>query len=151
MGNICRSPTAHGVFEHLVQRQNLQHSIKVDSAGTHAYHVGEAPDGRAQETARVRGFDISSLRARKIHADDFKNYDYILAMDNDNYGLLDQACPMEYKDKLFMFLSFAPQQAITEVPDPYYGGDKGFEQVFDLVEIASKGLLEHIKQNYKAP
>ena len=148
MGNICRSPTAHGVFEHLVNVENLSEQIEVDSAGTHAYHVGEAPDRRAQEIARKRGFDLGHLRARRVMDNDFAYYDYVLAMDNDNFEILAQACPAEYKNKLTLFLDFAKDYPLTEVPDPYYGGIRGFENVFDMVEVASKGLLENIKLNY---
>ncbi|MCU7835333.1 MAG: low molecular weight phosphotyrosine protein phosphatase [gamma proteobacterium symbiont of Taylorina sp.] len=148
MGNICRSPTAHGVFEYLVNEENLSQQIEIDSAGTHAYHVGNPPDTRAQETAKNRGFDLSHLRARQVDANDFSYYDYILAMDNDNYELLVQACPVEYKSKIKLFLEFAENYPLSEVPDPYYGGHKGFENVFDMVEVASKGLLEEIKKNY---
>lgn len=148
MGNICRSPTAHGVFQHLVDIEDLSVQLEVDSAGTHAYHVGEPPDGRAQETARNRGFDLGHLRARKVVDKDFSYYDYILAMDNDNYDILNQACPAEYKNKLTLFLDFAKDYPLSEVPDPYYGGIKGFENVFDMVDVASIGLLEDIKLNY---
>jgi len=146
MGNICRSPTAHGVFENMVKTENLSQQIEIDSAGTHAYHVGEPPDRRAQQTANNRGFDLSHLRARKVTDNDFSYYDYILAMDNDNYEILDQVCPAEYKCKLKLFLDYAADYPLSEVPDPYYGGTKGFENVFDMVELASKGLLADIKK-----
>lgn len=147
MGNICRSPTAHGVFEQMVNNAKLSHLIEIDSAGTHAYHVGESPDKRAQETARSRGIDLAYIQARKVDENDFEYYDYILAMDSDNYAILEQSCPQQYKDKLNLFLDFAPEHPLNEVPDPYYGGIKGFENVFDMVDAASKGLLENIKSH----
>jgi len=146
MGNICRSPTAHGVFEDIVEKQGLSHLIEVDSAGTHAYHIGEEPDQRSQQTAQQRGVKLDHLRARKAIADDFEIFDYVLAMDNDNLYSLTQICPDQHMDKLKLFLDFAPQlKPIREVPDPYYGGSRGFENVFDLIEQASQGLLLDIK------
>lgn len=149
MGNICRSPTAEGVFRHIVQQNNLTHMIVTDSAGTHAYHVGEPADRRAQQTARNRGIDIADLRARKVSSEDFKNFDYILAMDSDNYQILENICPAGYEDRLKMFLEFTSEFKESEVPDPYYGGDSGFEHVFDLVDSASRGLLAHITERFK--
>ena len=146
MGNICRSPTAHGVFRELVREEGLEDRIAIDSAGTHAYHVGNPPDQRAQATARSRGIDLSDLRARQVTADDFWDYDYILAMDQDNYAILRSQCPAEARQRLHMFLDFAPEQGVREVPDPYYGGAQGFDHVFDLVEAASRGLLADIRR-----
>jgi protein-tyrosine phosphatase len=148
MGNICRSPTAHGVFRDLVKQRNLHTSIEIDSAGTHAYHVGESPDRRAQSTATLRGIDLSDLRARPVSSKDFEIYDYILAMDEDNYTALMSLCPEHAKDKVHLFLSYAPHLNRREVPDPYYGGQKGFENVFDMIDHAAKGLLEDIEQRY---
>ena len=148
MGNICRSPTAHGVFRALVQERNLQNVIEIDSAGTHAYHVGEPPDRRAQSTASQRGVDLSDLRARSVKPGDFESFDYILAMDEANYGSLMEECPDESKDKVHLFLSFAPHLNRREVPDPYYGGITGFESVFDMIDHAAKGLLQDIEQRY---
>lgn len=146
MGNICRSPTAHGVFQRLVEQTGLHQHIEIDSAGTHAYHIGNPPDSRAQAAALRRGIDLSLQRARRIAADDFKRFDYILAMDQDNLSLLRTACPPQHVHKLSLFLEYAPELKIQEVPDPYYGGATGFEQVLDLVEIASEGLLRHLRQ-----
>lgn len=148
MGNICRSPTAHGVFRALVNERNLQSIIEIDSAGTHAYHVGEPPDHRAQNTATQRGIDLSDLRARSVNSLDFETFDYILAMDEANYRSLMEQCPDVAKDKVHLFLSFAPQLNKRDVPDPYYGGTKGFEYVFDMIDHAAKGLLEEIDQRY---
>jgi len=146
MGNICRSPTAHGVFRELVRNEGLGDLIAIDSAGTHAYHVGKPPDERAQATARSRGFDLSDLRARQVRPEDFIEYDYVLAMDDENYVTLEAQCPSEHLNRLRMFLEFAPEEGVREVPDPYYGGAKGFEYVFDLVDAASRGLLQDIKR-----
>ncbi len=150
MGNICRSPTAQGVFRKLVREEGLGHWIEIDSAGTHAYHLGESPDPRAQQTARARGIDLSDLRARQIEPGDFQRFDYILAMDRDNYAYLHRLCPQGLETKVQLLMDFAPQLGIREVPDPYYGGQRGFEQVFDLIEQAARGLLDDIKQRYLA-
>jgi protein-tyrosine phosphatase len=145
MGNICRSPTAQGIFRDLVEKEGLSHCITTDSAGTIAFHQGYPPDRRAMETASKRGLDLSDLRARQSRADDFLEFDYVLAMDSENYQDLLEICPDGYEHKLHMFMSFAPNLQISEVPDPYYGGVKGFERVFDMVEEASRGLLNRIK------
>ncbi|MBK1717134.1 low molecular weight protein-tyrosine-phosphatase [Thiocystis violacea] len=148
MGNICRSPTAHGVFRKLVMDEGLPHVIEIDSAGTHAYHVGEPPDRRARETARERGVDIGDLRARRARPEDFLLFDYVIAMDEDNYASLAGICPTGMEDKLRLFMEFAPDLGIREVPDPYYGGQGGFERVFDMVESATRGLLADIRSRY---
>ena len=146
MGNICRSPTAEGVFTKLVENRNLLKRFQIDSAGTHAYHVGDAPDLRAQKAARNREVELKHLRARKFTRGDFEDFDYILAMDNDNYSILIDACPDEYKSKIRLMLDFAPHLNVREVPDPYYGGSYGFERVLDLVEAASEGFLDELKK-----
>jgi len=148
LGNICRSPTAEGVFRHLLREEGLDEQVLTDSAGTHAYHVGEQPDRRAQATARSRGIDLSDLRARKALAEDFERFDYVLAMDSENYHNLSNICPPQHEEKLKMFLEFAPHLNRSDVPDPYYGGPQGFDQVFDMVEQASRGLLEDIRQRF---
>lgn len=148
MGNICRSPTAHGVFRALVEREGLAHAIEIDSAGTHAYHVGNAPDKRAQATARARGIDLSDLIARRVAEEDFAAFDYLLAMDQENFIALSEICPGEHIEKIHMFMDFAPDMRTREVPDPYYGGASGFERVLDLVEAASLGLLEEIRRRH---
>lgn len=149
MGNICRSPTAEGVFRRLVEQQGLAGQIIVDSAGTHDYHIGDAPDARSQAAAAHRGYDLSDLRARQVMRDDFSTFDYVLAMDEANLGLLQQQCPDDCRKRLKLFLEFADDGALREVPDPYYGGAQGFEQVLDLVEQAAQGLLRDINKNYK--
>ena len=146
MGNICRSPTAEGVFRHKVEQNNLQEQISIDSAGTHAYHVGNPPDQRAQDAALKRDIDLSQQRARRVSADDFSEFDYIIAMDESNLDDLLSICPTGYEDRLHLFLAFSDSEN-REVPDPYYGQGRGFEIVLNLVEDASEGLLEHIRKN----
>ena len=148
LGNICRSPTAHGVFRNLVEQEGLSEHIHIDSAGTHAYHVGEPPDARAQSTALNRGINMSDLRARRAIENDFEYYDYILAMDRENYSNLEKLSPPDRLDRLMLFMDFAPGIGEDEVPDPYYGGAKGFERVFDMIEIASHGLLDDIRKRH---
>jgi protein-tyrosine phosphatase len=148
MGNICRSPTAHGVFRHLVAEAGLAPAIEIDSAGTHGYHVGEPPDERATRTALERGVEIADLRARRAEPDDFVRYDYVLAMDQDNYHSLSRICPRGMERKLSLLLDFAPELRRREVPDPYYGGQQGFDQVFDMVETAARGLLADIVRRH---
>jgi len=146
MGNICRSPTAEGVFTDLVAKRNLTDYFKIDSAGTHAYHIGDAPDLRAQKAARDRGVELKHLRARKVVVGDFEEFDHILVMDDENYQVIDEACPAEFKHKLRHFLDYAPHINTREVPDPYYGGSYGFERVLDMAEAASEGLLAALQQ-----
>ena len=141
LGNICRSPTAEAVFRDLVQRQAAQLAIEVDSAGTHAYHAGSAPDERAISAARRRGIDMSRLRARKVEAADFERFDLVLAMDEQNLQRLRQLAPATHRDRVRLFLDYAPQLERRDVPDPYYGDATGFEEVLDLVEEAARGLL----------
>ena len=148
MGNICRSPTAEGVFGHMVHQHGLSEHVLTDSAGTHAYHIGEPPDRRSQQAALKRQIDLSPIRARKVEAGDFGKFDYILAMDLNNYRDLEQMASDDHKDKLSLFLDFAPQTDTREVPDPYYGGPTGFENVLDLIEMASQGLLTHIRSRH---
>ncbi len=144
MGNICRSPTAEGVFAKLLKDRQLEEVFLIDSAGTHAFHVGEQPDLRSQEAALERNIDIAHLRARKVIMGDFEDFDYLLAMDEDNYLTLMNACPEHYQYKIKYFLDYAPHLSVREVPDPYYGGRFGFQKVLDLIEAASEGFLESI-------
>lgn len=146
MGNICRSPTAHGVFRQKVIDQGLAHWLQVDSAGTHNYHPGSPPDERSQSHAAKRGYDLSDLRAHQIRDVDFEKNDLILAMDLENLALLQDACPPEHQHKVRRLTEFCLQQESQVVPDPYYGGKNGFETVLDLVEDACEGLLQHLKQ-----
>lgn len=149
MGNICRSPLAHGLFEELVEKEGLSDLIVVDSAGTHAYHVGEAPDPRSQQTARRHGIELSHQRARRVAYPDFEEFDYILAMDRDNYSILVSSAPEEHHPKIRLFLEFAPERDEEEVPDPYYGGPDGFDRVYDMVEAAAIGLLRDIRNRHQ--
>jgi protein-tyrosine phosphatase len=145
LGNICRSPTAEGVFRARVARAGLARVIATDSAGTHDYHVGDPPDPRAKAAARRRGVDISDLRGRQVVREDFARFDYLLAMDRSNLRHLARLCPKGAESRLRLFLEFAPGAGIDEVPDPYYGGADGFEHVLDLAEAAAEGLLAHIR------
>lgn len=146
LGNICRSPTAEGVFRHLVQNENLDGQIAIDSAGTHAYHTGEAPDPRAQAAAARRGIDLRAIRGRQATCEDFHEFDYILAMDRDNYEYLHAMCSQSYKHKIRLFMEFAPDYPQDEVPDPYFGGVSGFDRVLDMIEDAAAGLLVEIRR-----
>ena len=141
LGNICRSPTAEAVFRDLVQREAPGLTIDADSAGTHAYHIGSAPDARSVAAALRRGIDMSRLQARLVEAADFERFDLLLAMDEQNYRHLVRMAPPEYRERVRLLLEFAPEQGRREVPDPYYGGATGFEDVLDLVEEAARGLL----------
>ena len=138
-GNICRSPTAEGVLRFLLEKNALQGRIEVDSAGTHDYHAGEAPDRRAVAHARKRGYDISGLRARQVGAEDFEKFDLLLAMDRGHLRILERMCPPEKRHKLRLFA------AGQEVPDPYYGGAEHFEQALDLIEQAARRLLDELR------
>jgi len=148
LGNICRSPTAEGVFRGLLKKEGLDEQISVDSAGTGNWHVGSPPDRRAQAAAKDRGIDLSGQRARQATKDDFNRFDYIIAMDSDNHDDLSRLCPPGDKKKLHLFLDFAPELGRSDVPDPYYGADGGFEGVLDMIEAASQGLLADIRENY---
>ena len=145
LGNICRSPTAHGVFEAQVHADNLQDRVVTDSCGTGDWHVGNPPDPRAMAAAKQRGYDLSSLRARQLSASDFEQFDYILAMDKQNLADLEGMKPDSYAGHLGLFLEFSADATITEVPDPYYTGADGFTDVLALVESASAGLLKAIR------
>ncbi len=150
MGNICRSPTAEGVFQHKVAQANLEGEISIDSAGTHAYHVGNPPDGRAQGAALKRDVDLSGQRARRVSAGDFLEFHYVIAMDESNKDDLLSICPASYEDRVHLFLDFAECNE-KEVPDPYYGQGRGFEIVLNLIEEASDGLLKHLDINASLP
>jgi protein-tyrosine phosphatase len=146
MGNICRSPIAQGVFEAVARREGLEDEIFVDSAGTGHWHVGSPPDERAQRSASLRGLDLSAQRARQISRDDCDDFDYILTMDEDNYRMVSSLC--RGSAVVRPFLDFATNSPEREVPDPYYGGPDGFEHVLDLVEEASEGLLDDIRERH---
>ena len=145
MGNICRSPTAHAVLRHKLREAGLEELVVVDSAGTHAYHVGEPPDQRSMKHAKRRGYDLSDLRARRVADTDFEHFDLVLAMDWDNCKALEEQCPPAHRAKLRRLTEFARRHASPVVPDPYYSGADGFEHVLDLVEDACEGLVAHLK------
>ncbi|NOX77087.1 MAG: low molecular weight phosphotyrosine protein phosphatase [Gammaproteobacteria bacterium] len=148
MGNICRSPSAEGVFAKLVVDAGLEQNIGVDSAGTHAHHTGEPPDQRSQRCAEKRGVRLDDLKARRVGTEDFERFDYVLAMDRDNLSGLEKLCPPGSPTLPHLFLSYAPGLENDEVPDPYYGGAMGFERVLDMIEEASRGLLQDIQLRY---
>lgn len=145
-GNICRSPTAEGVFRALVRQAGLEHRITADSAGTHSYHVGEPPDQRSQRAARSRGVDLSGLRARPVTRGDFAAFDCILAMDRGHLAELRRLMPHNSTATVALFLDYAPGHAGRDVPDPYYGGAEGFTEVLDLCEAGAAGLLAAIRR-----
>lgn len=145
MGNICRSPTAEVVTSKLLINNRLESIIKVDSACTHSYHIGEPPDPRTREAAMKRGIDLSGLRARKVVPEDFERFDLLLAMDHDNLALLKRGARPEHHAKLGLFMSYASRFDTDEVPDPYYGGEQGFELVLDMAEDAAHGLIEALQ------
>lgn len=146
MGNICRSPTAEGVLRQFIKINNLGDVVEVDSAGTHGYHVGEAPDSRTQRAAAIRGYNLSQLRARKVARQDLDYFDLILAMDKSNLDNLQRISTPEQQTKLGLFMDYAKNFDDNEVPDPYYGLGHGFDLVLDMVEDASNGLIQEIKQ-----
>ncbi|MCC7058736.1 MAG: low molecular weight phosphotyrosine protein phosphatase [Burkholderiaceae bacterium] len=146
MGNICRSPMADGVFRHLVRQAGLDEVVRVASAGTHAFHLGEAPDKRAQAAVIRRGYDIAEVRASRVREKDFDDFDMILAMDWDNLAQLQQLAPKNSHHKLQLLMRFATEHESATIPDPYYGNTQGFEQVLDYIEDACNGLLELAKR-----
>ena len=150
MGNICRSPTAEAVFRACVENAGLSGQIRIDSAGTHDYHIGDPPDTRAMRAARQRGYDMSALRGRQVGMEDFARFDYVLAMDRNNLAILQRLRPSDAAGHLGLFLEFASRHSQREVPDPYYGGADGFERVLDMVEDAAEGLLQHIRKQFLA-
>jgi len=151
LGNICRSPTAEGVFRKLHRELVPQLALHIDSAGTHAYHIGEAPDPRSQAAARLRGVDIGTHRCRQVEIEDFRRFDYVLAMDRENLARLQQLRPKDGKAELKLLLEYAVDIKANEVPDPYYGSRGGFEEVLDLVELGGRGLMAEILKRQKDP
>ncbi|MEW6119215.1 MAG: low molecular weight protein-tyrosine-phosphatase [Pseudomonadota bacterium] len=147
MGNICRSPMAEGMFRKAVRDAGLEAHVEIDSAGTHAYHIGSPPDPRAQQAIRQRGVDISNLRGRKVDEADFERFDYILAMDGDNVDRLMRRAPARHHGKIRRLLSFSRKYPNLDVVDPYYGGPQGFEENLDMIEDAVKGLISDINAN----
>jgi protein-tyrosine phosphatase len=148
MGNICRSPTAEGVFYHLVRTHGLEDVIRVDSAGTHAYHVGERPDPRACASALEKDYDISFSRARKVRDEDFEEFDYILPMDKANLSFLQVKAPLLHRDKIELFLNYHPDKSGEEVPDPFYRDSDLFDGVFKMVEEGCWNLLKVMRKRH---
>lgn len=148
MGNICRSPSAEGVFRDKVSAAGLSDRIYIDSAGTHAYHVGNPPDPRSQDAAIKRDYNLSSQRARKVDVSDFDDFDYVIAMDMSNQDDLQAICPTGLENKIHLFLKFSDNSNVKEVPDPYYGAGNGFEIVLDLIEDAADGLIAHLQKHH---
>ena len=143
-GNICRSPTADGVARQMIARLGLEGEIAVDSAGTTGYHAGERPDPRACAAAQKRGYDLRKLRARRLEERDFERFDLLLAMDEGHLEIMQGKCPPEYLHKVQRFMDYARRHDAREVPDPYYGGERGFDVVLDMIEDAVSGLLERL-------
>lgn len=151
MGNICRSPSAEAVFHYNIQTSGLKDYVEVASSGTHDYHVGGPADARSHQAALGRGIDMTSHRAQHFKKEHFEQYDYILVMDRSNYDHVMRMCPNGFQDKVHYFLDFAPQLKVKEVPDPYHGGPEGFENVLDLIEAASAGLMSEIRDRFVDP
>lgn len=145
LGNICRSPTAEGVMRRQVQEAGLAETVAIDSAGTGNWHLGEAPDARAQQAAKARGYDLSALRARQIEAVDFERFDLVLAMDAANLAELHKRCPPQHREKVRLLMEFASDPSARDIADPYFGGAQGFEQVLDQCENACRGLLGSLR------
>lgn len=148
LGNICRSPTAEGVFRDLVRREGLHDHIGTDSCGTGGWHVGNPPDSRAVAESERRGIRLDDLRARQVRERDFGDFQYLLAMDRRNLASLQGMAPKPHLNKVHLMMDFAPELGISEVPDPYYGGPDGFRDVFDMIDAASKGLLDDIRTKH---
>lgn len=145
-GNICRSPTAEGVFRKLAADSGMSEAVLADSAGTHGYHVGEPPDSRAQSAAADRGYDLSGLRARRVERADFERFDLIVAMDQGHLAILSRMAGAAAAHKLKLMMSYASRFSAKDVPDPYYGGPQDFEQVLDMLEDGARGLLDSVRR-----
>lgn len=150
-GNICRSPTAEGIFRRMLEEAGFGHQVVVDSAGTGDWHVGEPPDTRAQKAAWARGVDLADLRARQVADADYANFDLILAMDRGHLRDLERTRPDDAMSKISLFLDYAPELGVSDLPDPYFGDDAGFETVLDMIETAGRGLLADIRDGRKVP
>jgi protein-tyrosine phosphatase len=146
LGNICRSPTAEGVFLHVLKQEAPDLKVSVDSAGTAGYHIGSPPDPRTQRHALSRGIDLSGLRARQLAPEDYRSFDFVLAMDADNLAAMNARRPRGATARLQLFMDYAPELGEPEVPDPYYGGASDFERVLDLTHAASRGLIRALQQ-----
>ena len=149
MGNICRSPTAHGIFQSFITNHGLEHDVYVDSAGTHAYHEGKKPDIRAGNLAKLRGYNFDYIRARKVTEGDFEKFDYLIAMDQQNKEELRAKCPPEFQEKIQLLLDYHDEERGGEVPDPYYRDLNAFKVVFNLSEVACKNLLFYLREKHR--
>ncbi len=149
LGNICRSPMAEGLFRRELERRAIDHLVEVDSAGTGDWHVGEPPDPRARRAISKRGVDISHLRGRQVSVQDLEAFDLILAMDAENLSDLLALADERQMQRIRLFLDFAPEAGVREVPDPYFGEEDGFETVLDLLEAAAKGLADHVEEELR--
>ena len=147
-GNICRSPTADGVLRHKLAEAGLEGRVEVDSVGTMDYHAGDPPDARAIQQARLRGYDLSALRARRLRRADFEDFDLILCMDRGHLDTLGRLCPDDRRDRLRLFMDFAPEGSPAEVPDPYYGELADYDYALDLIEPGVAGLIEALQRDY---
>jgi len=147
MGNICRSPSAEGILKNKVKTESIDKEFFIDSCGTHGYHEGQGPDSRSIEVALARGIDIRDQISRKIKTKDFEFFDFILVMDSNNLEFLKNISDPIYHHKILLFLEFSQGSDYIEVPDPYYGGDSGFELVLDLLDEAAEGLINHLVNN----
>lgn len=147
-GNICRSPTAESVFAHQVKQAGLGDQVEADSAGTIGYHEGAPPDPRSQRAAEDRGYHMTGMQARLLRRGDFADFDLLLAMAREHERHMRSMSPPEHAGKVEMFLRYAPELDLRDVPDPYYGGERGFDDVLDMIEAASAGLLDHVRQTY---
>ncbi|MEX2016841.1 MAG: low molecular weight protein-tyrosine-phosphatase [Candidatus Hydrogenedentales bacterium] len=148
LGNICRSPTAEGIFRRLLKERGYENDVHIDSSGTSNYHLGEPPDSRAIAKASKCGIDIANLRGRQVTSRDFEQFDYILAMDAENLRDLLQRCPPRHRDRVRLLMEFAPHLNVGAVPDPYFGGEDGFDHVYELIEAASEGLLRVLERDH---
>ena len=146
LGNICRSPTAQAIFEKRIVEHGLEGIFKIDSCGTGSWHIGKMPDSRAIEAAEKRGYSLNHIRARKMQIQDFDDFDYFIAMDRENLKEIERLCPEKFRGNVVLFSSFIKNSKLVDVPDPYYGGERGFDEVIDMIELGASGFFEkHIE------
>ena len=148
LGNICRSPSAEGTFRKILQDESLEGHVEVDSAGLGHWHIGNPPDDRAQASARKRGIELGGLRARQVARGDFDAFDYVIAMDHANHSELRARSDAARHERIHLFMDFSDEYSLDEVPEPYYGGELGFERALDMIESASRGLLAEIRRRH---
>ena len=144
LGNICRSPTAQAIFEKRIVEHGLGDIFKIDSCGTSSWHIGKMPDSRAIEAAAKRGYSLNHIRARKMQLQDFDHFDYFVAMDRENLREIERLCPEKFRGNVVLFSSFIKNSKLVDVPDPYYGGERGFDEVIDMIELGASGFLKGI-------